>query len=80
MKSKKINCTSLNSKDIRSNFEDRVTLLVEEAGQVDSVNMNEKWNVFSGKLLKEASDILGPCPRKHRDWFVENNTEITTLK
>ena len=34
---------------------------------------------FATKLTSEARTILGSTLRKHKDWFQENNTEITSL-
>ena len=37
-----------------------------------------KSGSFATKLTSEARTILGSTPRKHKDWFQENNTEITS--
>ena len=75
----KINLAALYSSKPKQDFRERVSSLVQETGTFDSDNLNEKWDTFSARLLEEATQVLGTAPRKHRDWFDENNQEIQSL-
>ena len=76
---KKINCAGLSNKQLRGTFEEKVNQLVQDTGVINSCDLNNKWDAFSSNLISLAKDVLGTTPRKHRDWFEENNTAIQDL-
>ena len=42
-------------------------------------NAKENWDSFRDTTLRVSEEVLGYPTKKHRDWFDENDTEITPL-
>ena len=79
-KTPKINLTGLNSDTtLKKTYEEKVKELIHETGIINATNINEKWETFAKKLTMEATNVLGKSPRKHRDWYDENDQEIKEL-
>ena len=50
-----------------------------DAMKLTSDDPEENWTVFRDTVHSSAMDFLGPVPRKHQDWFEENDEEIQGL-
>ena len=50
-----------------------------DAMELSSDDPEENWTVFRDTIHSSAMDSLGPVPRKHQDWFDENEEEIQGL-
>ena len=50
-----------------------------DALEHSSEAVDESWIVFRDTVHSSAMDSLGPVPRKHQDWFDENDKEIQGL-
>lgn len=78
-RTKKINLVALTSQTVKSKYQDKVKSIISETGRIEATNLNQKWESFAAKITTAASTILGTSPKKHKDWFQENNTEIASL-
>ena len=45
----------------------------------NSEDLDENWTVFRDTVHSSAMDSLGQVPRKHQDWFDENDDEFQGL-
>ena len=79
----RLNLPALSDTTVREAFQQALSELPETAPHpspsITTETLNNSWNNACSILLESAQSILGTAPRRHRDWFDENKTEIHAL-
>lgn len=75
----KANYAALSNQKMKLAFQEKVKLAIESVGPFTPDNLNEQWNSLADQLMDEARSTLGPSPKKHKDWFEEQDSEIQKL-
>ena len=77
MTTKKLNTRALKSQATVLNLQGKTTESLEGLQSTTSASIDEVWATAAEKLSKVAAEVLGYQKKRHRDWFDENDRELT---
>ena len=77
MTSRKLNLNRLKSEECSVALREQTASALESHPISTSANLSETWSTAVEKIGNVAAALLGHQSKRHRDWFNENDSELT---
>ena len=77
MTSRKLNLNRLKSEDCSVALREQTATVLESLPISSSTSLSEAWSIAVEKIGNVATAVLGHQSKRHRDWFNENDAELT---
>ena len=75
---KRVNISKLNLLSTKKEFVASLEVKLNDI-LLEEQDVEAAWSSLRDTIYNTAMECLGPCARRHQDWFDENHTEIMGL-